>query len=84
MKKSKMYLREDIIQRIMHSLIRMKLWFSFSLVAIIFFCINVHSFHYVPCSLIVQSYIYTHKYIYIYEREIYSFSTTDVFVLLLD
>lgn len=75
-----MYLKEDIIQRIMHSSIRMKLWFSFSLVAIIFFCINVHSFHYVPCSLIVQSYIYTHKYIYIYMRERYIHSVLLMFL----
>lgn len=34
----------------------------------------MYSFHYVPCSLIVQSYIYTYKYIYIYiwERYIHS------------
>ena len=31
--------------------------FSFSFVAIIFFYLYVHSFHYVPCSLIVQTYI---------------------------
>lgn len=41
--------------------------FSFSFVAV-FFCLNVLSFHYVPCSLIVQTYIYIDVYI----REIYS------------
>lgn len=79
-----MYLKEDIIQRIMHSLIRMKLWFSFSLVAIIFFCINVLIS---LCALLpdcAKLYIYIQIYIYIYMREIYSLSTTDVFVLLLD
>lgn len=53
--------------------------FSFSFVAVSF-CLNVLSFHYVPCSLIVQTYIYIYRYIY--TRDI--FSTTDVFVLLLD
>lgn len=69
-----MYLKEDIIQRIMHSLIRMKLWFSFSLVAIIFFCINVLIS---LCALLpdcAKLYIYIQIYIYIYiwERYIHS------------
>lgn len=77
-----MYLKEDIIQRIMHSLIRMKLWFSFSLVAIIFFCINVLIS---LCALLPDcAKLYIYIQIYIYMREIYSLSTTDVFVLLLD
>lgn len=66
-----MYLKEDIIQRITHSLIRMKLWFSFSLVALIFFCINVLIS---LCALLpdcAKLYIHTNIYIYIYERDIF-------------
>lgn len=53
---------------------------SFSLVAV-FFCINV-CYHFI-CALLPDCVkLYINKYIYM--KEIYSFSTTDAFVLLLD
>lgn len=52
-------------------------------VTIIFLFKCTLSFHYVPCSLIVQTYIYIDIYRYIYMTEIFS-TTDDVFVLLLD
>lgn len=62
----------DIIQRIMHSLVKMKLWFYFTFVAI-FFCIYVHS-HFIMC---LAPWLCKAIYIQIYMKEIYSLSTTD-------
>lgn len=76
-----MYQKENIIQRIMHSLVKMKLWFSCSL-----YCFLLHKCTLISlCALLpdcAKLYIYTqiYIYIYIYEKEIYSFSTTDMFL----
>lgn len=42
----------------MHSLVKMKLQFFFQLCCCYFLLKCMLSFHYVPCSLIVQTYIY--------------------------
>lgn len=70
------YLIEDIIQAIMHSSVKVKLQFFFQLCCYFLLLKCTLSFHYVPCSLIVQTYIQI--YIYIYERDIFS-TTDDVF-----